>query len=203
MSTQLVFPSYIYQSKLRFSPAQIKDLISECYQIKDFDEAGQNWSKKNYPGGFTSYSSMARLFDFSSTFMGIKKQIDTHVKKYIKTLEYDLKNQSCEMVTMWLNIMPPQVTHSGHIHPLSFISGTFYVSTPANCSAIKFEDPRLTQLMAAPPRKTNCSERSKNFINIQPKAGELILFESWMRHEVPPNQSSKDRISISFNYNWL
>ena len=32
------------------------------------------------------------------------------------------------------------------------------------------------------------------------EAGNVILFESWLRHEVPTNQAKTERISISFNY---
>jgi predicted Rossmann fold nucleotide-binding protein DprA/Smf involved in DNA uptake len=32
------------------------------------------------------------------------------------------------------------------------------------------------------------------------RAGEVILFESWLRHEVPPSPIAQERISISFNY---
>ena len=35
------------------------------------------------------------------------------------------------------------------------------------------------------------------------RAGRVVLFESWLRHEVPPNQSSSERVSISFNYSWF
>jgi uncharacterized protein (TIGR02466 family) len=35
------------------------------------------------------------------------------------------------------------------------------------------------------------------------KAGQVVLFESWLRHEVPPNPSSADRVSISFNFSWF
>jgi uncharacterized protein (TIGR02466 family) len=31
----------------------------------------------------------------------------------------------------------------------------------------------------------------------------LNLFESWLRHEVPPNPAASERISISFNYAWV
>jgi uncharacterized protein (TIGR02466 family) len=34
------------------------------------------------------------------------------------------------------------------------------------------------------------------------RAGELILFESWLRHEVVANPVRSERISISFNYDW-
>jgi uncharacterized protein (TIGR02466 family) len=34
-------------------------------------------------------------------------------------------------------------------------------------------------------------------------AGKLVLFESWLRHEVPPNPVAAERVSISFNYGWF
>ncbi len=34
-------------------------------------------------------------------------------------------------------------------------------------------------------------------------AGTVLLFESWLRHEVPPNPVRAERVSISFNFNWF
>ena len=34
------------------------------------------------------------------------------------------------------------------------------------------------------------------------EAGHVILFESWLRHEVAANRVPEERISISFNTNW-
>jgi len=31
----------------------------------------------------------------------------------------------------------------------------------------------------------------------------VILFESWLRHEVVSNRVDAERISISFNFNWV
>ncbi|HEY8271605.1 MAG TPA: TIGR02466 family protein, partial [Pseudobdellovibrionaceae bacterium] len=90
-----------------------------------------------------------------------------------------------------------------HIHPLSVISGTYYVQTPKDCGSIKFEDPRMVGFMASPPRKENAQERNKRFVELKPQAGNVVLFESWMRHEVPQNKSDIERISISFNYDWI
>ena len=33
-----------------------------------------------------------------------------------------------------------------------------------------------------------------------PKAGDVLLWESWLRHEVTVNRASTSRISVSFNY---
>jgi uncharacterized protein (TIGR02466 family) len=56
--------------------------------------------------------------------------------------------------------------------------------------------------MAAPPRRTDAPERFRAFVGVPAKEGDLVLFESWLRHEVPPARFTGERISISFNYAW-
>ena len=91
-----------------------------------------------------------------------------------------------------VNVMPKGTAHSFHLHPQSIVSGTYYVRTPRGCAGLKFEDPRLSKFMAAPSRTAH--------IAYPARAGEVILFESWLRHEVPANQADGERVSISFNY---
>jgi uncharacterized protein (TIGR02466 family) len=57
-------------------------------------------------------------------------------------------------------------------------------------------------MMAAPPRKKTAREDLRSFIYAKPEVGEVLLWESWLRHEVPMNMSDDERISVSFNYNW-
>ena len=80
------------------------------------------------------------------------------------------------------------------------MSGTYYVDVPGNSSAIRFEDPRLPMMMAAPPRRADTPIENRTFVEIKPKTGMLLLWESWLRHEVPANRSEDDRLSISFNF---
>ncbi len=84
----------------------------------------------------------------------------------------------------------------------SVISGTTYVAMPEGASAIKFEDPRLAMMMAAPGRVKDADEALRQFIYVAPACGDVLLWESWLRHEVPMNMSEDDRISVSFNYGW-
>jgi uncharacterized protein (TIGR02466 family) len=205
MSIEAWFPTFIYYEPLTAKPAARfnAELLKECYQIRDYDEEGRAWSEKNYPGGYTSYGSMAQLHRFSSTFTELERRINKHVKAFTRHLEMDLRKRKFEMTDCWVNIMPRQVVHSLHLHPLSFISGTYYVSTPENCSKIKFEDPRLSKFMAAPPKLPNTRAENKQFVSYNAEAGKVILFESWLRHEVASNPSDEDRVSISFNYHWL
>lgn len=101
--------------------------------------------------------------------------------------------------------MSAGATHSLHLHPLAVVSGTFYVTTPPGTSPIKFEDPRLERFMAQPPRQPGAPKWDQPFFELKPKAGDVVLFESWLRHEVPtvPLESKRERISVSFNYDWV
>lgn len=192
---QKIFETSIYQSRIKFD---LKDLLSECHSIQKADKAGQTWSAENYVEGYTSYGSWDQLHRLSSTFEALEKQLSQHVFKYAKKIGYDVKKNELSVNSLWLNIMPKGAQHTAHIHPNSVISGTFYVDAPVKCSSIKFEDPRMGFFMNAP--KLSAKAQNSRFYSIQPKSGDVVLFESWLRHEVPRNQTSKPRVSISFNY---
>ena len=205
MRTHALFPTYIHYTDLqrKGAPAFNRELIKETAQIRDFDVPGQRWSRKNYPGGYTSYGSMDKLHQFSSTFVELEKKLDRHVKAFARELEYDLTDRELIMTDCWVNVMPEHTVHGLHLHPNSTISGTYYVKTPKGCSRIKFEDPRLDRMMAAPPRKPDARRENQQFIQFPAEAGKVVLFESWLRHEVASNPTKSERISISFNYNWF
>jgi uncharacterized protein (TIGR02466 family) len=40
-------------------------------------------------------------------------------------------------------------------------------------------------------------------VTLRARPGQLVLFESWLRHEVAANRSAAERVSISFNYSWF
>jgi uncharacterized protein (TIGR02466 family) len=94
------------------------------------------------------------------------------------------------------------VSHSLHLHPLSVISGTYYVRVPKGSQGLKFEDPRLSRYMGAPPRLAAAAERNRAWVVMPAAPGGLLLFESWLRHEVVANAASSERVSVSFNYGW-
>ena len=84
--------------------------------------------------------------------------------------------------------------------PHAAVSGTYYVALPKGASAIRFEDPRLPLMMAAPVRKQTARAHNKPFVTVEPKPGMLLLWESWLRHDVPLNDARGQRVSVSFNY---
>lgn len=194
-----LFTTQILHKKIRFD---LSDLKAEILKMMGVDKAGQKWSKQHYPNGYTSYGSWDQMHRMSSTFEALQRKIDLEVEKYIRSLDYDLPRKSLKMDTCWVNVMPENTMHTAHIHPHSVLSGTFYVDIPQSSSAIKFEDPRLGFFMNSPAVKTKAKKQNQRFFSIQPQNGDLILFESWLKHEVPLNKSRKPRISVSFNYEW-
>ncbi len=205
MATQALFPTLVYTARLPQTGWSDFNgrLLRECLQLRADDAAGRRWSKQNYPGGYTSYNSVAHMHQVSPTFAALERKLNRHVKAYARSLELDLEARPLTMTDCWVNVMPQRVAHGLHLHPLATISGTYYVQTPRGSPGIKFEDPRLDRFMAAPPRKSNCRPEHRPWNVLPAEAGGLVLFESWLRHEVAPNPVKRERISVSFNYNWF
>jgi uncharacterized protein (TIGR02466 family) len=201
MTVQRLFPTLVYRGRLKQAGWRVFNnrLLQECQQLRVDDLGGQRWSAKNYPGGYTSYNSVNRMHEVSPTFAELQRRLQRHVRSFTSSLEFDLERRELTMTDCWVNIMPRQVVHTLHLHPLSTISGTYYVKTPKGCAGLKFEDPRLDRFMAAPPRTGD----SRPWVVIPAEEGSLVLFESWLRHEVAPNPVTAERISISFNYSWF
>lgn len=180
-----------------------RELLEECRQLRDFDEDGREWSETNYPGGYTSYGSLDQLHRMSSTFMELAEQLNRHVRAYSRALDWNLGGRKLEITDCWVNIMPFGTAHSLHLHPNSVISGTYFVATPKGCAGLKFEDPRLANFMAAPPRIADCRPANHVFVTYPAISGNVILFESWLRHEVAASPVQAERISLSFNFHWV
>lgn len=192
-----LFVTEIYRADMPDAETFLEELDDTCRAIADEDEAGQTWSQQKAYLGYTSYASLNDLPQRAPIFAQLKSFIDKHVAAFVDTLEYDHKPK---LDNIWINVLEPMGTHSGHIHPHSVISGTFYVAVPDGASALRFEDPRLGFMMNAPGRKASARQDHQSFVPLAPAAGTLLLWESWLRHEVPINLAEDVRISVSFNY---
>ncbi|MCT4559517.1 MAG: TIGR02466 family protein [Pelagimonas sp.] len=200
-----LFATRLYRASLsEFKPEIDQDeLEASCYSIAEDDEAGQDWCEENGYPGYTSYASLTDLNWRFPIFQELKDALDQHVAAFVEQLDFDLGDKEIVLEDLWINILPPGGTHSSHIHPHSVISGTTYVAMPEGAAALKLEDPRLAMMMAAPPRKKDVREDLKTFFYAKPKVGDVLLWESWLRHEVGLNMADEEeRVSVSFNYKW-
>lgn len=199
-----LFATRLYHANLSdFSPTvDAAELQNSCFVIAGDDEAGQDWCEANDFPGYTSYASLTDLPWRFPIFADLVKVLDAHVMEFAKDLQFDLGDKKLALDSLWINILPEGGIHTSHIHPHSVISGTTYVAMPEGASAIKFEDPRSAMMMAAPTRIKEARDEMKSFFYVAPAVSDVLLWESWLRHEVPMNMAEDERVSVSFNYGW-
>ena len=107
---------------------------------------------------------------------------------------------------MWANINRTGHGNEYHCHRGSYWSGVYYVDDggidvdPALGGELEFMDPRgpiptmlAPHLRVAMPRNLSSTEK------LSPKAGRLVMFPSWVMHQVRPYRGTAERISIAFN----
>ena len=199
MPTRSLFATQFYEGRID-DTALIADVEASVRALAEEDRAGRGWSKANGYRGYTSYASLDDLPVRDPVFADLKRALDRHVAAFARDCAFDLGGRRLKLDSLWVNVLKPGGTHSGHIHPHSVVSGTAYVAVPPGSGALKLEDPRLPMLMAAPGRAGDAPEMLRPFIYAEPQVGSVFLWESWLRHEVMPNAAKSDRISVSFNY---
>ena len=109
---------------------------------------------------------------------------------------------------MWANINKRYSHNRNHTHPGCLWSGVYYIQAPKDSGRIWFTDPRGEAHMLVPRYENQRSSNTWREVFYEPIAGRLIIFPSWLMHEVEPNlnkeyEDENDtrgwRYSISFN----
>jgi uncharacterized protein (TIGR02466 family) len=201
-SIEPLFVTSLYRERLSGAGATrlIRELPAAARAIAADDEAGQAWCEANGYRGYTSYASLDDLPWRDPVIAELVGHLDSHVAAFARALDYDLARGRLVLDSLWVNILEPGGSHASHIHPNSAISGTYYVDVPAGAGGLKLEDPRHQLMMAAPPRRPSARVGNRTHVTVTPRAGQVLLWESFVRHEVLSGAASQDRISISFNY---
>ncbi|WP_421994038.1 TIGR02466 family protein [Reyranella sp.] len=109
---------------------------------------------------------------------------------------------------MWANINRSGHANEFHSHPGAYWSGVYYVDDggiaedPSLGGEIEFMDPRgalpamnAPHLGVAMPGGLTAGATER----LSPRAGRMVLFPSWLMHQVRPYRGSAERISIAFN----
>lgn len=209
MPTRALFVTRLYEATLADRPDFARfnaELETACRALARDDAAGRAWCAEHHYPGYTSYASLNDLPVRDPAFGELKRRLDRHVAAFAEELWLDLKGRRLKLDSLWVNILRAGGAHSGHIHPHSVISGTAYVVAPEGAGPLKLEDPRLPMMMAAPSRRADAPEEARSFVYVTPRPGMILLWESWLRHEVAAEQSGgalkADRVGLSFNYRW-
>jgi len=195
--TRHIFPTLLREAEI--DPALLPALARSIRAFAADDGAGRSWSRKHRYAGYTSYASLDDLPRRDPAFASLAKLLARHAAAFAGDCAFDLQRKP-RLDSLWVNLLKTSGHHTGHIHPHSIISGTLYVEVPDGSGDIRFEDPRLPLMMAAPMRRPDAPEELRSFVTVKPRAGLLLLWESWLRHEVLAGTGRGERLSISFNF---
>ena len=198
MTVRNLFVTPLYEARIA-DEALLAELSHSIRSLAEDDEAGQRWSKEHRYVGYTSYASLNDLPKRDPAFADLAKLLGKHASAFAKDCAFELSRKP-RFDSLWVNLLRGTGHHSAHIHPHSIISGTLYIEVPKGSGAIRFEDPRLPMMMAAPTRLSEAPEGLRPFVTVEPRPGLILLWESWLRHEVMPAAAKGDRLSISFNF---
>ena len=132
--TQTLFVSKLYRAAIEDEKLRT-EVLRSCLAIAAQDEAGQAWSAAHGYRGYTSYASLNDLPKRDPAFADLKKALDPHARAFAAELHLDLGRRKLALDSIWINVLAPGGAHSGHIHPHSVLSGTYYVDIPKGASA--------------------------------------------------------------------
>ena len=188
---KLVFPTPIWASLIEDSENLNKTIYDYILKIKEKYPEGKKVS--NILGWHSP--------DFNLEDEEVKNFINSispKIKEVIDNMGWDSNINKIKLTNMWTIINNKNASNSRHSHPNSYISAAYYVKAPKNCGNIFFYDPRTEKVIRTPQIKKP-TPLNVDQISIEPQAGLLVMFPSYLHHSVGENQSNEKRIVISFN----
>jgi uncharacterized protein (TIGR02466 family) len=113
----------------------------------------------------------------------------------------DTKTFGVHLQNIWLSRMWKGGWHRRHAHGGSHYSGTLYINTPDGCGSLRIHNPCADFWgLALPPFGKDGLPSSSMYVDYQPRPGLLLVWNSWLYHEVLPSEADSDRDAISFNF---
>ena len=176
---------------VNFSNADYGDLIKAVREVQKEDPKG---IKKANEGGWHSRDDLHE----DKRFGVIKGDIIYHCIEVLNHLSVESYCKPC-LTGMWAMVNGPGTYNKLHSHPHNFLSGAFYLQVPENSGKLTFHNPHPQSEVLSPPVKKNQSIHLAPRVGWQPQVNDLLIFPSWLNHEVEINNSKKDRIMLSFN----
>lgn len=185
LTTEIWLPTFI-------SYSYNKDVLPKIQNI--FNSFDWNLVKDDrYQNGYTTFYGGEQLNEMlKNSMVEFCDWVLENCYEIAKRQEVNLGNKKFVITTFWMSRMLQHGSHPKHLHAHSFYSGTYYVNCDSSNAKIKFCDPRLY-------RQFLPGVYSSEIVEYCPENGKLLLWDSYLEHEVDINQSNSIRDAISFN----
>ena len=112
-------------------------------------------------------------------------------------MTYPLAQNNLRITQCWANVYQYGMSQEIHKHSNHVMTGVYYIKAPKNCSQLLFHSPQADTMIRPPIMHDNAFNSMT--ASYRPQPGDLVVFDSALRHSVPANMVNGERISISFN----
>lgn len=183
-----MFPSLVWKSEIEpglrdAMNARILQALAGLRQGAPVLDAGQGWQSVQ---DLHEHEAMREL-------VACIEHCAAGVLRFLRIGITDIEITGC-----WATVLAPGASHKLHSHPNNFLSGAYYVRTGAGADTLNFHDPRRQTGVIRPP-VVELTAQNTDQVVVRVRDGTLLLFPSYLEHSVDANESSGERISISFN----
>ena len=188
-----LFPDPIFHCKLENYKQINKELLNYILELQKKDKKGNNRSNR---GGWHSPN-----FDLVNpgppiNFINSFKDFLKHIIEDEIGWEYVPNKQ--RVVAMWAIINKKNSYNVKHNHQNCYLSSAYYIKKPENSGDITFYDPKEAKTYRFPEVEKYTSYSAES-ITVKPEEGDLLIFPSYLYHDVGVNLSDEERIVVSFN----
>ncbi len=167
-------------------------LIKKCLDIKEtIESGGSNWLFNTY--NTQSTYNICKDKDFEQ----INKFVSNAVKNYCEENRLDFSKVENYPSDGWLNVYKKGDSQEFHQHRMSIISAVYYLKAPPNSAKFYIKSPYQDMLN---PNITEATFDNTHIAHIQPVAGTVIVFRSYLEHMVEQQQTDDERISLAYNF---
>ena len=188
MNTHFIFSSFFMREKINIDNDIIKKYCLDL-QSKDAGKFVTNY------GGWQS----SDIRGYNKELSELIEQI-SHKMNHVKSILGLKNNVNISLGNYWININGKGGFNIPHVHPFSLVSAVYYVNVPKDSGRLVFENPiQQHDYVMKPDTVETFNGINSGYWNVEPEQGELIIFPSWLRHWVEPNNTNENRISIAFN----
>jgi uncharacterized protein (TIGR02466 family) len=173
----------VYQNSTSYIPT-----VDEMSTVKQFDLQSND---------FNYFSNDFNVLDHENL-LGIQQLVNTHLLDYQRNV-CGIEIQQFYVTDSWIAITPPGGKHIVHNHPNSLLSGVFYFSVPDQSSINFYVESPIFKNFKFCFDYTLSTEHNKQLVNVPVQQSDIVIFPSWVDHNVDVNTSDQARIIIGFN----
>lgn len=197
-----LFPTLLWRADA-FSDSAVSGIDASAnaalaQAIRDACRLDQDFTAGGYPNGYTTYASNYPLGD-DPRCAALRSWILKEAEAYLRQVRV-LAGWRPVLSSFFGTVGKRWSQHAAHRHENSEISGVYHVEAAAGSAALILHSPLEPLMMASRHELFKAASRWTEAEQVmQPRAGQLLLFPSWLEHAVAVQQVDGERVAISVN----